>query len=43
MYHGEGIAFDPEGLMNTFAAIVQVVFGYLGAITLYKKAKHKRC
>lgn len=29
MYRGEGIAFDPEGLMSTFAAIVQVVLGYL--------------
>jgi len=29
LYKGEGIPFDPEGLMNTFAAIVQVIFGYL--------------
>lgn len=29
MYHGEGIAFDPEGLMSTIPAIVQVIFGYL--------------
>jgi len=28
MYKGEGIAFDPEGLTSTIAAIVQVVFGY---------------
>lgn len=29
MYKGEGVAFDPEGLMNSIAAIVQVVLGYL--------------
>ncbi|HEX4957019.1 MAG TPA: DUF5009 domain-containing protein [Lacibacter sp.] len=29
MYRGEGIPFDPEGLFSTFAAITQVIFGYL--------------
>src|SRR5690606_2187083 len=29
MYKGEGIPFDPEGLVSTLPAIVQVVFGYL--------------
>ncbi len=29
MYHGEGRAFDPEGLASTIAAIPQVIFGYL--------------
>jgi len=29
MYKGEGIAFDPEGLMSTIPAIVQVLFGFL--------------
>jgi predicted acyltransferase len=29
MYKGEGITFDPEGLMSTIPAIVQVIFGYL--------------
>jgi predicted acyltransferase len=29
LYRGEGVPFDPEGLMSTFAAIVQVIFGYL--------------
>jgi predicted acyltransferase len=29
MYHGEGVAFDPEGLASTLPAIVQVIFGYL--------------
>ena len=40
MYHGEGIAFDPEGLMNTFAAIVQVVFGYLVGNYIITKGKN---
>ncbi len=39
MYHGEGIAFDPEGLMNTFAAIVQVVLGYLVGNYILQKGK----
>jgi predicted acyltransferase len=39
MYHGEGIAFDPEGLMNTFAAIVQVVLGYLVGNYIIQKGK----
>jgi predicted acyltransferase len=29
MYKGEGVSFDPEGLMSTVPAIVQVIFGYL--------------
>lgn len=28
LYKGEGIPFDPEGLLSTLPAIVQVVFGY---------------
>ena len=28
MYHGEGIAFDPEGIMSTLPAIVQVIIGF---------------
>jgi predicted acyltransferase len=39
MYHGEGIAFDPEGLMSTFAAIVQVVLGYLVGNYIVQKGK----
>ena len=29
LYHGEGIAFDPEGLLSTLPAIGNVVGGYL--------------
>jgi len=39
LYQGEGVAFDPEGLMSTFAAIVQVVFGYLAGNYILQKAR----
>lgn len=39
MYHGEGIAFDPEGIMSTLPAIVQVIFGYLVGDYIIKKGK----
>ena len=40
MYKGEGIAFDPEGLMSTIPAIVQVIFGYLVGDYIQKKGKN---
>jgi predicted acyltransferase len=40
MYHGEGIPFDPEGLMSTLPAIVQVIFGYLVGDYIQKKGKN---
>ncbi len=39
MYHGEGIAFDPEGLMNSFGSIVQVIFGYMVGHYIISKGK----
>ncbi len=39
MYKGEGMAFDPEGIMSTFAAIVQVIFGYLVGYYILAKGK----
>jgi predicted acyltransferase len=39
MYKGEGIAFDPEGIMSTFPAIVEVIFGYLVGDYIQKKSK----
>ena len=30
LYHGEGVAFDPEGLLSTLPAITNVTFGYAG-------------
>lgn len=29
LYHGEGVAFDPEGLLSTLPAIVNVTSGYV--------------
>jgi len=29
LYRGEGIPFDPEGILSTLPAIVNVIFGYL--------------
>lgn len=39
MYKGEGVAFDPEGIMSTFPAIVEVIFGYLVGDYIQKKSK----
>jgi predicted acyltransferase len=32
LYKGEGIAFDPEGILSTFPAIVNVIGGYLAGV-----------
>ena len=37
MYKGEGIPFDPEGLVSTLPAIVQVIFGYIIGDYIQKK------
>ena len=39
MYHGEGIAFDPEGTMSVFGSIVQVILGYLVGNYIITKGK----
>ena len=39
MYKGEGRAFDPEGLVSTLPAIVQVIFGYLVGHYILQKGK----
>ena len=39
MYHGEGIAFDPEGMMSSFGSIVQVILGYLVGNYIITKGK----
>ncbi|MFM9911767.1 MAG: acyltransferase family protein [Chitinophagaceae bacterium] len=40
MYKGEGLAFDPEGLMSTIPAIAQVVFGYFAGNYIQQKEKN---
>ena len=39
MYHGEGVAFDPEGLASTIAAIVSVILGYFAGSYIRLKGK----
>jgi predicted acyltransferase len=39
MYRGEGLAFDPEGIMSTLPAIVEVIFGFLVGNYIRKRGK----
>jgi predicted acyltransferase len=39
MYHGEGVAFDPEGWLSTLPAIVNVTAGYLVGLHVQKSGK----
>ncbi|MGM1054743.1 MAG: acyltransferase family protein [Bacteroidota bacterium] len=36
LYQGFGLAFDPEGLLSTFPAVVNVVAGYVAGIFIQK-------
>lgn len=40
VYKGEGVPFDPEGLISTIPAVVQVVFGYLIGQYIQQKGKN---
>jgi predicted acyltransferase len=37
LYHGEGVAFDPEGLLSTLPAIVNVVGGFVAGKYIQRK------
>lgn len=39
MYHGEGIAFDPEGILSTIPSCVNVIIGYLAGKFIQEKGK----
>ncbi|MCL6523967.1 MAG: heparan-alpha-glucosaminide N-acetyltransferase domain-containing protein [Thermoflavifilum sp.] len=39
LYHGEGIPFDPEGVLSTLPAIVNVVWGYYAGKFIQEKGK----
>ncbi|HSB94115.1 MAG TPA: heparan-alpha-glucosaminide N-acetyltransferase domain-containing protein [Flavitalea sp.] len=39
MYHGDGIAFDPEGFLSTFPAIANVVGGFFAGKYLQLRGK----
>lgn len=40
MYKGEGIPFDPEGIMSTVPAIVNVIFGFLVGDYIRQKGRN---
>lgn len=40
MYHGEGVAFDPEGLLSTLPAIVNVIGGYVAGVFLQRSGQN---
>lgn len=39
LYHGEGIPFEPEGLLSTFPSIVNVIAGYYTGNYIRQKGK----
>lgn len=39
MYHGEGVAFDPEGIGSALNPIVQIIFGYFVGQYIQQKGK----
>jgi predicted acyltransferase len=39
LYHGEGVAFDPEGVLSTLPSIANVVFGYAAGKWIAEKGK----
>ena len=39
MYHGEGPAFDPEGILSTLPSIVNVICGYYAGKFIQEKGK----
>jgi predicted acyltransferase len=39
LYHGEGVAFDPEGILSTLPAVVNVIVGYFVGVYVSRKGK----
>ena len=39
LYHGEGVPFDPEGLLSTLPSIANVTFGYAAGQWMLQKGK----
>lgn len=39
MYHGEGVAFEPEGFLSTLPGIVNVVAGYYAGVFISKHGR----
>jgi predicted acyltransferase len=42
LYHGEGFPFDPEGILSTIPAIVNVVAGYYTGLFIQKNATQSK-
>lgn len=40
LYHGEGVPFDPEGILSTIPAIVNVIFGFLAGDFIRKNGNN---
>jgi predicted acyltransferase len=40
MYHGEGVAFEPEGILSTLPSIVNVIAGYMAGVFIKSKSNH---
>jgi predicted acyltransferase len=40
MYHGEGVAFEPEGLLSTLPSIVNVIIGYYAGVFIQRSGKN---
>ena len=40
MYDGEGVAFDPEGILSTFPAVVNVIIGYYAGVFVRDKGNN---
>jgi predicted acyltransferase len=39
LYHGEGIPFDPEGILSTIPSVVNVIIGYFAGRFIQEKGK----
>ena len=40
LYHGEGVAFEPEGLLSTLPATVNVIAGYVAGLYLQRNGQN---
>lgn len=40
LYHGEGIPFEPEGILSTLPSIVNVIAGFFAGVFIQRKGKN---
>lgn len=40
MYHGEGVAFEPEGLLSTLPSVVNVIIGYYAGVFVKNRGRN---